>query len=166
MAVAGDALKNNITILVPLVLHIWEQLLFFATLVGMKLIKMKIWSYIPDCKLAFEHFCIHTGGRAVLDELEKNLQPSEWHMEPSRMTLYRFGNTSSSSLWYELDYTGTKGRIRNKDRIWQIVFGFGFKFNSVVWRALKTVKPAEEKNPWIDEIENFPITIPRVAAIN
>lgn len=35
--------------------------------------KMKIKLYIPDFKLAFEHFCIHAGGRAVLDELEKNI---------------------------------------------------------------------------------------------
>ncbi|KAJ0041095.1 hypothetical protein Pint_27504 [Pistacia integerrima] len=27
---------------------------------------MKIKPYIPDFKLAFEHFCIHAGGRAVL----------------------------------------------------------------------------------------------------
>lgn len=166
MAVAGDALKTNITTLGPLVLPMSEQLLFFATLVGRKLLKMKIKPYIPDFKLAFEHFCIHAGGRAVLDELEKNLQLSEWHMEPSRMTLYRFGNTSSSSLWYELAYTEAKGRIRKKDRIWQIAFGSGFKCNSAVWKALKTVKPAMGKNPWMDEIENFPVTIPRVAAIN
>ncbi|KAJ4976469.1 hypothetical protein NE237_001575 [Protea cynaroides] len=62
-------------------------------------------------------------GRAVLDELEKNLQLSDWHMEPSRMTLYRLGNTSSSSLWYELAYTETKGRIKKGDRTWQIAFG-------------------------------------------
>ncbi|KAI0487843.1 hypothetical protein KFK09_027666 [Dendrobium nobile] len=166
MAVAGDALKTNITTLGPLVLPMSEQLLFFATLVGRKLLKMKIKPYIPDFKLAFEHFCIHAGGRAVLDELEKNLQLSEWHMEPSRMTLYRFGNTSSSSLWYELAYTEAKGRIRKKDRIWQIAFGSGFKCNSAVWKALKTVKPEKEKNPWMDEIENFPVIVPRVAAIN
>ncbi|PNX73762.1 disease resistance protein (TIR-NBS-LRR class) [Trifolium pratense] len=47
-----------------------------STLVGKKLFK-----------LAFEQFCIHAGGRAVLDELEKNLQLSPWHMEPLRMTL-------------------------------------------------------------------------------
>ncbi|KAH9319506.1 hypothetical protein KI387_021275, partial [Taxus chinensis] len=64
--------------------------LFFATLVVRKLFMVKIKPYIPDFKLAFEHFCIHAGGRAVLDELEKNFQLSEWHMEPSRMTLYRF----------------------------------------------------------------------------
>ncbi|KAK8955404.1 3-ketoacyl-CoA synthase 11 [Platanthera guangdongensis] len=165
MAVAGDALKTNITTLGPLVLPMSEQLLFFATLVGRKLLKMKIKPYIPDFKLAFEHFCIHAGGRGVLDELEKHLQLSEWHMEPSRMTLYRFGNTSSSSLWYELAYSEAKGRILKRDRIWQIAFGSGFKCNSAVWKALKTVKPEEEKSPWLDEIENFPVTVPRVASI-
>ncbi|XP_008796426.1 3-ketoacyl-CoA synthase 11-like [Phoenix dactylifera] len=165
MGVAGDALKTNITTLGPLVLPMSEQLLFFATLVGRKLFKMKIKPYIPDFKLAFEHFCIHAGGRAVLDELEKNLQLSEWHMEPSRMTLYRFGNTSSSSLWYELAYAEAKGRIRRRDRIWQIAFGSGFKCNSAVWKALRTVNPAKEKNPWINEIDKFPVVVPRVSAL-
>lgn len=165
MAVAGDALKTNITTLGPLVLPMSEQLLFFATLVGRKLLKMKIKPYIPDFKLAFEHFCIHAGGRAVLDELEKNLQLSDWHMEPSRMTLYRFGNTSSSSLWYELAYTEAKGRIRRGDRTWQIAFGSGFKCNSAVWKALRTINPAKEKSPWMDEIHQFPVPVPKVSAI-
>lgn len=165
MAVAGDALKTNITTLGPLVLPMSEQLLFFATLVGRKLLKMKIKPYIPDFKLAFEHFCIHAGGRAVLDELEKNLQLSEWHMEPSRMTLYRFGNTSSSSLWYELAYSEAKGRIRKGDRTWQIAFGSGFKCNSAVWRALRTINPSCEKNPWIQSIDQFPVDVPRVSTI-
>ncbi|KAB1204559.1 3-ketoacyl-CoA synthase 11 [Morella rubra] len=165
MAVAGDALKTNITTLGPLVLPMSEQLLFFATLVGRQLFKKKVKPYIPDFKLAFEHFCIHAGGRAVLDELEKNLQLSDWHMEPSRMTLYRFGNTSSSSLWYELAYTEAKGRMKKGDRIWQIAFGSGFKCNSAVWKALRTVNPGKEKNPWMDEIHQFPVNVPRVSAI-
>ncbi|XP_043698774.1 3-ketoacyl-CoA synthase 11-like [Telopea speciosissima] len=165
MAVAGDALKTNITTLGPLVLPMSEQLLFFATLVGRKLFKMKIKPYIPDFKLAFEHFCIHAGGRAVLDELEKNLQLSDWHMEPSRMTLFRFGNTSSSSLWYELAYSESKGRIKRGDRTWQIAFGSGFKCNSAVWKALRTINPAKEKNPWMEEIDQFPVIVPKVARI-
>ncbi|KAK1591718.1 hypothetical protein Q3G72_012322 [Acer saccharum] len=165
MIVAGDALKTNITTLGPLVLPMSEQLLFFATLVAKKIFKMKIKPYIPDFKLAFEHFCIHAGGRAVLDELEKNLELSEWHMEPSRMTLNRFGNTSSSSLWYELAYSEAKGRIRKGDMTWQIAFGSGFKCNSAVWRALRTINPAQEKNPWIDEIDNFPVHVPKFESI-
>ncbi|XP_042412807.1 3-ketoacyl-CoA synthase 11-like [Zingiber officinale] len=165
MGVAGEALKTNITTLGPLVLPMSEQLIFFATLVAKKVLKMKIKPYIPDFKLAFEHFCIHAGGRAVLDELEKNLQLSDWHMEPSRMTLYRFGNTSSSSLWYELAYIEGKGRIKKGDRIWQIAFGSGFKCNSAVWKALKKVNPCKEKNPWMDEISNFPVAVPKVTAL-
>ncbi|KAL3695869.1 hypothetical protein R1sor_009945 [Riccia sorocarpa] len=159
MSVAGDALKANITTLGPLVLPLSEQILFFASLVGRKLFKMKIKPYIPDFKLAFEHFCIHAGGRAVLDELEKNLNLTQWHMEPSRMTLYRFGNTSSSSLWYELAYTEAKGRVRRGDRLWQIAFGSGFKCNSAVWRALRTVK-SPKLSPWADEIDSFPVEVP------
>ncbi|OWM71623.1 3-ketoacyl-CoA synthase 11-like [Punica granatum] len=166
MAVAGEALKTNITTLGPLVLPMSEQLLFFATLVARKVFKMKIKPYIPDFKLAFEHFCIHAGGRAVLDELEKNLELTDWHMEPSRMTLYRFGNTSSSSLWYELAYSEAKGRIMKGDRTWQIAFGSGFKCNSAVWEALRTINPAKEKNPWMDEIDGFPVPVPNVASIN
>ncbi|KAK1430385.1 hypothetical protein QVD17_13083 [Tagetes erecta] len=165
MAVAGEALKTNITTLGPLVLPMSEQLLFFMTLVGRKVFQMKIKPYIPDFKLAFEHFCIHAGGRAVLDELEKNLDLSDWHMEPSRMTLNRFGNTSSSSLWYELAYMEAKGRMRKGDRAWQIAFGSGFKCNSAVWKALRTIDPAKEKNPWIDEIDDFPVHVPKVEKI-
>ncbi|KAL8128886.1 hypothetical protein V2J09_018041 [Rumex salicifolius] len=165
MAVAGEALKANITTLGPLVLPMSEQLLFFVTLVARKVFQMKIKPYIPDFKLAFEHFCIHAGGRAVLDELEKNLELTDYHMEPSRMTLNRFGNTSSSSLWYELAYTEAKGRIKKGDRTWQIAFGSGFKCNSAVWQALKTINPAKEKNPWMDEIDNFPVAVPNVSSL-
>ncbi|KAJ0093315.1 hypothetical protein Patl1_25262 [Pistacia atlantica] len=166
MAVAGEALKTNITTLGPLVLPMSEQLLFFTTLVARKVFHMKIKPYIPDFKLAFEHFCIHAGGRAVLDELEKNLELSEWHMEPSRMTLYRFGNTSSSSLWYELAYTEAKGRIKKGDRTWQIAFGSGFKCNSAVWKALRSINPAKEKiNPWMDDIGEFPVQVPKLAPV-
>lgn len=163
MAVAGDALKTNITTLGPLVLPWSEQLMFFVTLVRRKVLKqVKVKPYIPDFKLAFEHFCIHAGGRAVLDEVHKNLQLTEWHMEPSRMTLHRFGNTSSSSLWYELAYTEAKGRVRSGDRVWQIAFGSGFKCNSAVWRALRTVEVGRSSrtNPWVDCVDKYPVKIP------
>ncbi|XP_010548057.1 PREDICTED: 3-ketoacyl-CoA synthase 9-like [Tarenaya hassleriana] len=158
VAIAGEALKMNITTLGPLVLPISEQLLFFMTLVAKKLFNAKIKPYIPDFKLAFEHFCVHAGGRAVIDELEKNLQLSDTHVEASRMTLHRFGNTSSSSIWYELAYTEAKGRMRKGNRVWQIAFGSGFKCNSAVWVALRNVRPSVN-SPWDDCIGRYPVKI-------
>ena len=160
MAVAGDALKTNITTLGPMVLPFSEQFMFLVSLVKKK-VGVKVKPYIPDFKLAFEHFCIHAGGRAVLDELQKNLSLGEWHMEPSRMTLHRFGNTSSSSLWYELAYTEAKGRVQKGDRVWQIAFGSGFKCNSAVWKALRrvTLKENWRGNPWDDSIDKYPVKV-------
>ncbi|MBA0614212.1 hypothetical protein Godav_014533 [Gossypium davidsonii] len=158
MAIAGGALKTNITTMGPLVLPISEQILFFVTLVAKKLFNAKIKPYIPDFKLAFDHFCIHAGGRAVIDELEKNLQLLPVHAEASRMTLHRFGNTSSSSIWYELAYTEAKGRMRKGNRVWQIAFGSGFKCNSAVWVALRNVKPSPN-NPWEDCIHRYPVQL-------
>ncbi|KAA0048853.1 3-ketoacyl-CoA synthase 1 [Cucumis melo var. makuwa] len=162
MAVASETLKTNITTLGPLVLPFSEQFAFFVSMLKKKVLKAKVKPYVPDFKLAFEHFCIHAGGRAVLDALQKNLQLSEWHMEPSRMTLYRFGNTSSSSLWYELAYTEAKNRVTKGHRIWQVAFGAGFKCNSAVWKALREIPATEcdRINPWIDSIDNFPVKVP------
>ncbi|KAE8665594.1 3-ketoacyl-CoA synthase 17 [Hibiscus syriacus] len=166
IVVASEALKANITALGPSVLPVSEQLLFLVTLFLRKTLKMKmIKPYVPNFMFAFEHFCIHAGGRGVLDAFEKSLGLHPWHMEPSRMTLYRFGNTSSSTLWYELAYSEAKGRIKKRDRVWQLGFGSGFKCNTCVWRALKTIDPTMERNPWIGEIDQFPVQVPKVAPI-
>ncbi|CAA7030439.1 unnamed protein product [Microthlaspi erraticum] len=154
MAFAAETLKTNFTTLGPLVLPVSEQILFFMK----KLFNGKVEPYIPDSKHAFEHFCIHAGGRAVIDEIEKNLQLSPVHAEPSRMTLHRFGNTSSSSIWYELAYIEAKGRMRRGNRVWQIGFGSGFKCNTAVWEALRNVKPSNN-GPWEDCIDKYPVTL-------
>ncbi|XP_052205623.1 3-ketoacyl-CoA synthase 6 [Diospyros lotus] len=161
MVIAGEALKSNITTMGPLVLPASEQLLFLFMLIGRKIFNPKWKPYIPDFKQAFEHFCIHAGGRAVIDELQKNLQLSAEHVEASRMTLHRFGNTSSSSLWYEMNYIEAKGRMKKGDRIWQIAFGSGFKCNSAVWKCNRTIKtPAD--GPWQDCIDRYPVHIPEI----
>ncbi|KAF5175396.1 3-ketoacyl-CoA synthase [Thalictrum thalictroides] len=142
--VGGHALKANITTLGPLVLPFSEQLLFFKTLLS-KTTK----PYIPNYKLAFEHVCILAASKKVLDELQTNLNLTDEYMEPSRMTLSRFGNTSSSSVWYELAYLEANNRIKEGDRIWQVAFGSGFKCNSVVWKALKSIRKPRY-SPWVE----------------
>ena len=112
--------------------------------------------HVPNVKRAVDHFFPHVGARPVQDEVRRILGMSERQMEASRMTLYRFGNTSSSSVWYELAYGEAKGWIRRDDRVWQIAYGSGFKCCSVFWKAIRTVD-REEKNPWSDVIDEFPV---------
>lgn len=54
---------------------------------------------------SFEHICVLASSKKVLDDIHKDLKLTEENMEASRRTLERFGNTSSSSIWYELAYT-------------------------------------------------------------
>ncbi|KAD4888399.1 hypothetical protein R6Q59_034569 [Mikania micrantha] len=161
--IGGEALKSNIMTLGPLVLPASEQLLFIFNRIGTKLLNRKWKPYVPDFTKAFDHFCIHAGGRAVINEMQKNLRLSAEHIEPSRMTLHRFGNTSSSSLWYELSYIESKGRMKKGDMVWQIALGSGFKCNSAVWRCNRSVEtPPVDGGPWEDCIDRYPVQIPEV----
>ncbi|CAM8990774.1 unnamed protein product [Rhodiola kirilowii] len=155
--IAGNALRAHLSVLGPLVLPIKEQLRFLAFLTYKKLFTSKGKSnYVPNFKLAFEHFCIHPGGRAVIDVLEKNLALLPFDVEASRMTLHRFGNTSASSVWYELAYIEGKVRVRKGDQVWQLAFGSGFKCNSAVWVALHDLAPPAI-SPWADCIHQYPV---------
>lgn len=71
--------------------------------------------------------------------IEKNMQLQDYHTEPSRDTLYNYGNTSSSSIWYELEYIQEHQKtnpLKKGDRIMQVAFGSGFKCTSGVWVKL------------------------------
>jgi 3-ketoacyl-CoA synthase len=160
MNIAGDSLKANITAIAPLVLPAREQLMFAFSFVARKVINRRVKPYIPDFRTAFEHFCIHAGGRAVIDELQRSLNLSDEQVEASRMTLHRFGNTSSSSLWYELAYIEAKGRMRKGDRVWMIGFGSGFKCNSAAWECIRPARNAD--GPWATSIHRYPVDIPDV----
>jgi 3-ketoacyl-CoA synthase len=140
MGVMGDALKTNLSTMGPMVLPWSEQIKFFINLCYRKAFPAKkVPAYVPDFKLAFQHFCIHAGGRAVIDGLEQNLSLTPYDVEPSRATLYRYGNTSSSSIWYELNFIERTHKVRRGDKVWQIAVGSGFKCNSAVWVANRTI---------------------------
>ncbi|XP_057975993.1 3-ketoacyl-CoA synthase 7 [Malania oleifera] len=162
LKVAANALRTNISVLGPHVLPYSEQFSY-----GWSVLCRSIWPpsrlkgiYVPDFRRAFEHFCIHAGGRAVIDAVEENLRLQKEDGEASRMTLYRFGNTSSSSVWYELCYLEAKGKVKKGDRIWQIAFGSGFKCNSAVWKCITDLKTTKI-NAWSDRIHLYPVEVPK-----
>jgi 3-ketoacyl-CoA synthase len=71
--------------------------------------------------------------------IEKNMKLEVFHTEPSRMALLNYGNTSSSSIWYELEYIHEHQKsnpLKKGDRIMQVAFGSGFKCTSGVWLKL------------------------------
>ncbi|KAM3209224.1 hypothetical protein ACQJBY_063734 [Aegilops geniculata] len=161
MPVAGDTLKAHMTTLGPLVLPASELLAYALSLAKRRLLLMagqkdSSKPRVPDFRMAFEHFCIHAGGRAVIDELQRGLGLSDKQVEPSRMALHRFGNTSSSSTWYELAYLEAKCRVRKGDRVWMVGFGSGFKCNSAVWVCIRSPVPLDS-GPWEGCMHRYPV---------
>lgn len=142
--VAGKTMEKNFRTLGPLILPYAEQAKVGLSMASRAYAKYsgaeklpKV--YIPDFTKAVDHFCIHAGGRAVIDGIEKNLNLSPHHTEASKTTLYNYGNTSSSSIWYELEhihYHQKSNPIQKGDRVLQIAFGSGFKCNTCVWLKL------------------------------
>jgi 3-ketoacyl-CoA synthase len=159
VTVAGKALRANVTTIGPLILPISVQISYFLSLISQKVLNRTGKLYVPDFRRGFEHLCIHAGGRAVIDAVQRSLVLLDEHVEPSRMTLHRFGNTSSSSLWYELAYIEAKGRMRKGDRVWMIGFGSGYKCNSAVWKCIQPAKHADRA--WEDCIYRFPVNVPK-----
>lgn len=165
--VAGEALQTNLTTLGPLVLPYSEQLRFAFHFVWNKFIrpwttKKKQAPYVPDFKKAFDHFCIHAGGKAVIDAIKERLSLSDKDVEASKMTLYRYGNTSSSSTWYSLCYLEAKGRVKKGDRVFQLCFGSGFKCNSALWKCISKEVSKDISNAWTDRINRYPVDVPEV----
>ena len=144
--VAARALEVNLTKMGPLVLPLGEKLAFAANWIARKVFAAKLQPYIPRFNKAFDHFCLHAGGRAVVTGLSRQLNLSEDKMAPSANALHWYGNTSSSTVWYSFSWIETVQGVAKGERVWQVAFGSGFKCNSCVWRALKNIK--REHGAW------------------
>ncbi|XP_065854506.1 3-ketoacyl-CoA synthase 7-like [Euphorbia lathyris] len=164
LQVASEALKTNMAALALNVLP-YSELIKYAVLA---VLWRRNWppakkrnAYVPNFKKAFDHFCIHAGGKTVIDAIKVKLKLNDRDVEASKMTLYRFGNTSSSSVWYSLGYLEAKGMVEKGDIVWQLGFGSGFKCNSGVWKCISAIK-ADASNAWVDRIHRFPVDVPEV----
>ncbi|KAK3023301.1 hypothetical protein RJ639_043651 [Escallonia herrerae] len=155
---ASRAFTQNVRDMAPKILPIGE-LIRYVALSGIMAVINK---YYPSgikkkvslkFKKGFDHLCLHPGGAAVIDGIRNSLDMAESDVEPSRMTLHRFGNTSASSLWYVLGYMEAKKRLKKGDRVLMLSFGAGFKCNSCLWEVSTDL---EDANVWEDCIAKYP----------
>ncbi|GLJ43760.1 hypothetical protein SUGI_0911010 [Cryptomeria japonica] len=153
--IAAKALTTNLAKLGPKVLPLREQLYYAYNWLCINLLKMKVEAYVPNFKLAFQHFCVHPGGRGVISGIGKSLKLNEYDLEASRMALFRFGNTSASGVWYEMAYLYAKGRLKVGERVLQIALGSGFKCNTAVWEVVREKHPLES-SCWDECLNRYP----------
>uniref|UniRef100_A0A0A9BAQ9 very-long-chain 3-oxoacyl-CoA synthase n=1 Tax=Arundo donax TaxID=35708 RepID=A0A0A9BAQ9_ARUDO len=166
--VAANALKNHIVAFGPAVLPAAELLRFAFSFLKHKLLlssgggRAEERCYRPAFNKVFQHFCIHPGGRRVLDEVQRGLGLSDRDMEASHMTLHRFGNMASSSLLYELAYIEAKGWMKKGDRVCMISFSPGIDCSSVAWECIKPAAVANADGPWAGCIDRYPVQLPKI----
>nr|AGT16174.1 acyltransferase [Saccharum hybrid cultivar R570] len=153
--VAVRAFAANMTRLAPRILPVRELARFAAVVACRKLLRWRrssssAGSATSNNKVNFkagaDHFCLHPGGVAVIDAVKRDMGLEERDVEPSRMTLHRWGNTSTSSVW-------PRGGSRGGGRVLMVTFGSGFKCNSCVWEVTGDMA---DKGAWADCIDSYP----------
>ncbi|KAK4734411.1 hypothetical protein R3W88_008672 [Solanum pinnatisectum] len=156
---AGETLGFNITILGSQILPFTEKILYGVSIFKKKMVdkKSSVEIYVPNFKSVINHFCLPTSGRAVIKEIGKGLNLGESDMEAALMTLRRFGNQSSSSLWYELAYLEAKERVKKGDKVWMLGMGSGPKCISIIWECIRPICGESQRGPWADSIDGYPL---------
>ncbi|KAL2324464.1 hypothetical protein Fmac_023522 [Flemingia macrophylla] len=154
--VAHEILRSNVSILGSKILPLSEKLRYVVSMIKKRFIKSE-GIYVPNFKTVIQHFCLPCSGGPVIREIGKGLKLSERDMEPALMTLHRFGNQSSSSLWYELAYLEAKEKVHKGDKIWQLGMGTGPKCNSVILKCIRPIVGEHKKGPWADSIHRYPL---------
>lgn len=87
-------------------------------------------------------WAVHPGGPAILNRMEKRLNLSPEKLSPSRRALMDYGNASSNSIVYVLEYMLEESRkVRNTnggENEWGLIlaFGPGVTFEGIVARNL------------------------------
>uniref|UniRef100_A0A6N2M0J9 3-ketoacyl-CoA synthase n=1 Tax=Salix viminalis TaxID=40686 RepID=A0A6N2M0J9_SALVM len=153
---AAQALSLNLRVLAPKMLPVSELIRYVYVSHREKKTKSTSRREMGaglNLKTGVDHLCIHPGGRAIIDEVGKSLGLDDYDLEPARMALHRFGNTSAGGLWYVLGYMEAKQRLKKGNKILMISLGAGFKCNNCVWEVMRDLG---DVNVWKDSIDQYP----------
>ncbi|XP_057798464.1 3-ketoacyl-CoA synthase 6-like [Salvia miltiorrhiza] len=156
LQVVGETLRSNITILGRKLLPYTEMIMYSISIMKKKYLDKSTEIYVPNFKSVVQHFCLPASGKPLIREIGKGLKLGEREIEAALMTLHRFGNQSSSSLWYELSYIEAKERVKKGDRVWQLGMGSGPKCTSLVWECIRPIIGEAQTGVWADCIHSYP----------
>lgn len=93
LKVATASLIMNMTRMGPLVLPISEKIFFAINQIAKSVFgKHAVKNYTPDFRRAFDHFCMHAGGRAVIEGLAEQLKLPKDKSAPNANTLKWYGS--------------------------------------------------------------------------
>ncbi|KAM0069203.1 putative very-long-chain 3-oxoacyl-CoA synthase [Helianthus debilis subsp. tardiflorus] len=155
--VAGELLRSNFQALGSLILPMEEKIRYGFSVIRRKFLDKSIELYVPNFRKVIQHYCLPTSGKSVITEIGKKMRLKEEEIEAALMTLHRFGNQSSSSLWYELAYMEGKEMVKKGERVLQLGMGSGPKCTSLVWECNRPIVNEAHKGPWADSIHNYPV---------
>ncbi|XP_010534309.1 PREDICTED: 3-ketoacyl-CoA synthase 19-like [Tarenaya hassleriana] len=150
---AVRALTKNLRVLLPKVLPMKELLRYVIVRSLSKKGKPTGEKNGLNLKSGIQHFCIQPTTRANIESIGKSLGLCGYDIEPSSVTLHRFGNTSSGGVWYVLGYMEAKKRLTKGDRILMIGLSAGVECISCVWEITKDMNG---ENVWNDSVERYP----------
>ncbi|KAM5556225.1 3-ketoacyl-CoA synthase 19 [Rosa sericea] len=152
--VAAKALTMNLRVLALKALPITELFRYaLNSRCRNKAAAKEVVSMGLNLKAGLDHFCIPPTEAAVVNGIGKRLALNDYDLEPSRMALHRFGNTSSGGLWYVLGYMEAKKRLKKGNKILMVGFGAGYECNNCVWKVLRDL---DDANVWKDSIDRYP----------
>ncbi len=83
-----------------------------------------------------KYWALHPGGRAILDSLQNGLELSDEKLIPSREVLKHYGNMSSASILYVLQYILNNADLKKDDYCCAMAFGPGLTMELVIFKGI------------------------------
>lgn len=88
------------------------------------------------CKQDITHWCIHPGGRKIIDTIEKQLSLKPEEMAYARKVLFEYGNMSSASILFVLkEMMDSLQQIKAPAKIFGVAFGPGLTMETFIASA-------------------------------
>jgi predicted naringenin-chalcone synthase len=82
-----------------------------------------------------DHWCIHPGGKKILEAVHKSLGFSNGQLQTSYKVLEEYGNMSSSTILFVLKNIMKSQDLKKNDRVFGAAFGPGLTLETFILKA-------------------------------